>query len=252
MSKTETDDRYLLVHAYCDGELDPVNAALVERQIAADPVLGAERDRVMALRRALHNNLPAQTAPIGLRNSVERAVGLATRRFAPTWNAIAASITAAIIFVASATWYFSGRNDSSMFMRELTGSHARALIAARVTDVSSSDQHTIKPWFSTRTAQAPRIVDLTADEFPLIGGRLDVIQKIPVPTLVYGHAGHFISLTEMPASASAGTSLGQRSIDGFHVIGWSEGDTSYWATSDIGIAELEAFVRKFRAAAPER
>ncbi len=252
MSKTGPDDRYLLVHAYCDGELDPVNAALVERQIAADPVLAAERDRVMALRRALQNNLPARAAPIGLRNNVERAIGLATRRSGPTWNAMAASITAAVIFAASAAWYFSGRSDNNMFMRELTGSHARALIAARVTDVSSSDQHTIKPWFSTRTAQAPRVVDLTSEEFPLIGGRLDVIGKVPVPTLVYGHRGHFISLTEMPASIATGTSFGQRSIDGFHVIGWSEGDTSYWATSDIGIAELEGFVRKFRAAAPGR
>ena len=252
MSETASDDRYLLVHAYCDGELDPVNAALVERQIAADSALAAERDRVMALRRALHNNLPAQAAPSRLRNSVERAVGLATRRFGPTWNAIAASITAAVIFAASATWYFSGRNDNNLFMRELTGSHARALIAARVTDVNSSDQHAIKPWFSTRTAQAPRIVDLAPEEFPLIGGRLDVIEKIPVPTLVYGHRGHFISLTEMPASVATGISLGQHSIDGFNVIGWSEGDTSYWATSDIGIAELDAFVRKFRAAAPER
>src|SRR5476651_748176 len=145
MSKTGPEDRYLLVHAYCDGELDPVNAALVERQIATDPILAAERDRVMALRRALHDNLPAQSAPSSLRNNVERAVGLATRRFHPTWNAIAASITAAVIFAASAAWYFSGRDDNNLFMRELTGSHARALIAARVTDVNSSDQHTIKP-----------------------------------------------------------------------------------------------------------
>src|SRR5262249_54173223 len=101
MSKPGPGDRYLLVHAYCDAELDPVNAALVEQQIATNPLLAAERDRIMALRRALHGNLPAQAAPSGLRSNVERAVGLATRRFAPTWNAIAASITAAVILAAS-------------------------------------------------------------------------------------------------------------------------------------------------------
>ena len=252
MSTPGTDDRLLLVHAYCDGELDPVNAKAVELQIAADPQLAAERDRIMALRHVLQSKLPAHSAPGNLRAKVERAVGLATRRFHPTWNAIAASITAVVIFAGAAAWYFPGRNDNSPFMRELTASHARALIAARVTDVASSDQHTIKPWFSTRTAQAPRVVDLTSAEFPLIGGRLDVIEKIPVPTLVYGHRGHFISLTEIPLSAAKGVSLGQRSIDGFHVIGWTEGDTSYWATSDIAIADLEGFVRKFRAATPER
>ncbi len=251
MSNTGPDDRYLLVHAYCDGELDPVNAKAVDQQISADPRLSAERDRIMALRRALQNKLPASSAPSGLRSRIERAIGLATRRVSPSWNSIAALIVA-VVMISAAAWYFSGRSENSLFMQELTASHARALIAARVTDVDSSDQHTIKPWFSTRTAQAPRIVDLTSEEFPLIGGRLDVIEKIPVPTIVYSHRGHFISLTQMPVAAAAGIAVGQRSINGFHIIGWSEGDTSYWATSDIGIADLEGFVRKFRAAAPER
>jgi anti-sigma factor RsiW len=252
MSEPASDDRYLLVHAYCDGELDPVNAKAVDQQISADPRLSAERDRIMALRRALHNKLPAPSLPTGLRGRVEKTIGHARRNIGPTWNAIAASITAAIIISAVAAWYFSGHGDNGLFMRELTASHARASITAHLTDVASSDQHTIKPWFSTRTAQAVRVVDLTSEEFPLIGGRLDVIEKIPVPTLVYGHREHFISLTQMPASASGGVPLGQRSINGFHVIGWMGGDTSYWATSDIGIADLEKFVGKFRAAVPER
>ena len=252
MSAPETDDRYLLVHAYCDGELDPVNAKAVELQISADPALAAERDRIMVLRRALHDNLPAQSAPRGLQSRVEKALGLTTRRFLPTWNAIAASIIVAVMLSAAAAWYVVGRGESGPFIQELTASHARALIAARVIDIGSSDQHTLKPWFSTRTAQAPQIADLSAEGYPLVGGRLDVIGKIPVPTLVYGHREHFISLTEMPASATSGISLGRHSIAGFHVVGWTKGDTSYWATSDIAIADLDAFVGKFRAAAPER
>lgn len=252
MSEPASDDRLLLVHAYCDGELDPVNAKAVDQQISADPRLSAERDRIMSLRRALHNKLPTPALPSSLRGRVGKTIGHAKHRIGPTWNAIAASITAAAIISAVAAWYFSGRSDNSLFMRELTASHARALITAHVTDVASSDQHTIKPWFSTRSAQAVRVIDLTPEEFPLVGGRLDVIEKIPVPTLVYGHREHFISLTQMPVSTTAGISLGQRSINGFHVIGWLEGDTSYWATSDIGIADLEGFVRKFRAATPER
>ena len=252
MSTTGVEDRFLLVHAYCDGELDPVNAKAAERQISADPVLAAERDRIMALRRVLHDKLPAQAAPSGLSDRVEKAVGLAARRFRPTWNAFAASIAATLVVSAALAWFVFTRNENNILIRELTASHARALIVARVADVDSSDQHTIKPWFSTRTAQAPRIVDLTSEGFPLVGGRLDVIEKMPVPTLVYGHREHFISLTEMPASATSAISMGRHSIAGFHVIGWTEGDTSYWATSDIGIADLEIFVRKFQAAPPER
>jgi anti-sigma factor RsiW len=251
MSAPVSDEQYQLVHAYCDGELDPINMKAVEQQIADDPKLAAERDRILALRRALHEALPPQALPSGLRRKVESTVGPAPRRTLSTWNAIAASLTAAIFLAAVAAWYVVGRSDGDPFMRELTASHARALIAARVTDVNSSDQHAIKPWFSTRTAQAPRIVDLSSQGFALVGGRLDLIAKIPVPTLVYGYREHFISLTEMPATASGGVSPGQHTTHGFHIIGWTDGDTAFWATSDIGAADLENFVRKFQSAAAE-
>ncbi|HTS39905.1 MAG TPA: anti-sigma factor [Xanthobacteraceae bacterium] len=252
MSTTGTDDRYLLVHAYCDGELDPVNAKAIEQQISADPSLAAERDRIMALRRALHGNLPARPLPRGLRDDVMKSIGRPRHDVLSAWNKIAASILVAIALSAAGAWYIVGRGEDDIFIRELTASHARALIAARVTDVNSSDQHTIKPWFSTRTAQAPRIVDLTAEGYPLVGGRLDVIEKIPVPTLVYGHREHFISLTEMPASATTGTPLGTHAMTGFNIIGWAEDETSYWATSDIELAVLKIFVEKFRAAERQR
>ncbi len=246
MSDADNRDRYLLVHAYCDGELDPVNARAIERQIAADPALAAERDRILALRRVLHDRLPVAPLPQGLRGRVERAIGLRGRTYTQTWNAIAASIVAVLVVGAAVTWLMLGRGDGGGLVEELTASHARALIAARVADVGSSDQHTIKPWFATRTAQAPQVVELAADGYPLLGGRLDVIEKIPVPTLVYGHRQHVISLTQMPASATAGAAGGARSFHGLHVIGWSDHDTSYWATSDIAMADLQEFVQKYQ------
>ena len=48
-----SDDPILLVHAYCDGELDPANALALERRMAEDPRLAAERDRIVALKRAM-------------------------------------------------------------------------------------------------------------------------------------------------------------------------------------------------------
>src|SRR5262249_53640036 len=157
----------------------PVNARAIEQEIAAEPRLAAERDRVLALRHALNANLPGQAVPSELRKRIEASLGLGRRRFYIGWNAIAASLTAAVIVLAASGYFLLGRGGETSLMQELTASHARALIAARVTDVASSDQHTIKPWFSTRTAQAPRVADLGAAGFALIGGRLDVVQKIP-------------------------------------------------------------------------
>ena len=40
---SDSERSTLLVHAYIDGELDPVNTIAVKQQIAADPALAAER-----------------------------------------------------------------------------------------------------------------------------------------------------------------------------------------------------------------
>ena len=71
-------------------------------------------------------------------------------------------------------------------------------MAPRPIDVASSDRHTVKPWFAGRIPQAPRVVDLAKEDFPLVGGRLDVVAEAPVPTLVYGHSKHLISVTAVP------------------------------------------------------
>jgi anti-sigma factor RsiW len=245
MSAPETDDRILLVHAYCDGELDPVNAKAIEQQIAADPRLSAERDRIMGLRATLQDRLPGHPMPAGLHAKVNRALPKPSS-YIRRWNIAAAAVTAAIL-IGAVAWHVLGGNNENLLVRELVASHARAVITARLTDVESSDQHTIKPWFSTKTAQAPQVVDLASAGYPLLGGRLDVIEKIPVPTLVYRHREHVISLTELPAS-SVHARVGRYSTNGFHSIGWTEGDTAYWATSDVAAAELDRFVQAFQAA----
>jgi anti-sigma factor RsiW len=88
-------------------------------------------------------------------------------------------------------------------------------------DVSSSDRHTVKPWFNGRIPQAPRVVDLTQDGFPRVGGRVDVVGRTGVPTLVYRHRQHLISLVAVPTASPAAIAPTQRSVQGHNVVGWS-------------------------------
>src|SRR5262249_21473866 len=152
------DDPLLLLHAYCDGELDPANAIALERRIAADPKLAAERDRIMALKRALGRLKPV-AAPPGLRARVERSVGVRRPALRPTWAALAASIAVAAVVSSAATWSVLGPGTASV-NDEVLGSHIRSLMATQQFDVASSDQHTVKPWFNGRTVLSPRVVDL--------------------------------------------------------------------------------------------
>ncbi len=239
------DDPLLLVHAYCDGELDPANALALERRMAEDPRLAAERDRILALKRALAKIKPTALPPPALRGRIERAVGLRRAAPRPTWSALAASIALAVVVSSGATWSLLGPSQSGLVADEVVGSHIRSLMADKPYDVASSDRHTVKPWFNSHTVESPRVVDLASDGFPLLGGRIDVIARTPVPTLVYGYQKHRISVTE---TQGLGAPPRAREADGYHMIGWTEGGVSYWAVSDVGLGELQQFVKLFRAA----
>src|SRR5260370_39060213 len=123
---TPFGDPRLLVHAYVDGELDPAHALEVERQLAADPSLAAERERIEALRRAIAQQLPRGSAPPGLARRVEAALGLRPARTAshPSWRAPAASVAGAAFLRSCATWLgLSPRPcEADMFL----GTHLRA------------------------------------------------------------------------------------------------------------------------------
>jgi anti-sigma factor RsiW len=79
----------------------------------------------------------------------------------------------------------------------------------------------------------------------MVGGRIDVIGRVPVPTLVYRHRQHLISLTAVP-SASGARAPARRAIAGYNVLTWSDDGISYWATSDLGSGDLDTFAKTFR------
>lgn len=125
-------------------------------------------------------------------------------------------------------------------------------MASQPTDVVSSDRHTVKPWFQGRIVGAPRVVDLAKEDFPLVGGRVDVVGRTPVPTLVYHHAKHLISLTAVRASDQANSTPVLHTVDGYNVLRWTDEGTTYWAISDMGAADLDNFARLFRSATPDQ
>ena len=248
------DDPSLLVHAYLDGELDPAHALEVERRLAAEPALAAERARIEALRQLIAERLPRQAPPADLVRRIEAAVGArpAPARFAshPSWQALAASVLLALFIGSGSTWFALRPGPSGSTADMVVASHMRALMAAQPIDVASSDRHTVKPWFNGRIPEAPRVIDLADAGFTLVGGRIDVIGRVPVPTLVYRIRQHVISLTALPATAAAPMTVGLRNIAGYNTLTWTDGGVTYWAVSDVAAADLERFAKAFREASP--
>jgi anti-sigma factor RsiW len=253
MSPSTTDPK-LLVHAYVDGELDPAHALEVERMLADDPALAAERERVEALRGAIRERLPREQASPELARRIATAVGMRSTaaqppsRLAarPSWRALAASVVVAAVVASGATWFVGEGGGTSATADMVVASHMRALMAPASIDVASSDRHTVKPWFNGRIPEAPRVVDLAAEGFPLVGGRVDVIDRAPVATLVYRHRQHLISLSAVTGGRTLPS--GRAQIAGYNVLSWSDDGLAYWVVSDLALGDLETFAKAFRTA----
>ena len=249
MTRSDSDDKsVLLVHAYLDGELDPANALGVTQQIGKEPALALEAERIKALQQSIYRQLPREETPPGLRARIEKSVGGSRRESVwPSWRALAASIALTAIVSSSSTWFMVGAQQQPTLIADaIVSDHIRALMAPAPVDVISTDRHTVKPWFNGRITSAPRVVDLAKDDFTLIGGRVDVIERTPVSTLVYRRAKHLISLTAMPEESRFELDKSARTVSGYNVVRWVENGVSYWAVSDLEAKQLEDFARLFR------
>jgi len=238
--------------AYVDGELAERERAALQEHIADCLQCGPEVAALERLRTGIRQHAPAYRAPQALRSQIRSALrreaagkahpGMA----APGWLAYAASLLLAVAVGAGGTWMVTGERQQDAVADELIDSHLRSLLGDHLTDVASSDQHTVKPWFAGRSAVSPPAVDLAAEGFPLVGGRLDLIAGRAVPALVYKRHAHVINLFVLPASHRDLAKTITR--NGYTLSHWDEGDLGLWVVSDASPTELSEFERAFRAA----
>jgi anti-sigma factor RsiW len=132
---------------------------------------------------------------------------------------------------------------------ELVGDHVRALQVGPLTEVVSTDRHTVKPWFQGRLDYAPPVFDLAAEGFPLLGGRVEHVRGGAVAALAYARERHMIDLFVWPVDARQAPTRVMRK--GFNVVHWADGAMQYWIVSDVERAEIDRFVAAWqeRAAA---
>ena len=246
------DDVRPRLDAYIDGELAAAERVQLRDHLLDCPECGPEATALERLRDGIRQSAPTYRAPEALRSQIrfalrqEAAASTPGARPAPGWLAYAASILLAVAVGSGGTLLITGERQEDAVANELIDSHLRSLLGNHLTDVASSDQHTVKPWFAGRTDVAPPAVDLTGEGFPLVGGRLDLIAGKPVPALVYRRREHVINVFVLPASHSdLGATVTRR---GYSVRHWNEGDLGFWAVSDAAAPELAEFERVFRQA----
>jgi anti-sigma factor RsiW len=149
------------------------------------------------------------------------------------------------IYVAST----ESANAQKVLVTALVDTHVRSLMADHLTDVLSSDHHTVKPWFAGKITFAPSVPELQPQGFPLVGGRVEFVNGRTAAALVYGRGLHTINLFIWPATPG---DEGNRSAThgGYSLVHWTARGLSYWAVSDAAPAELDAFEKAFTASTP--
>lgn len=248
--------------AYIDGELSALEAVAFDRHMAGCESCQQALERSLELRADLRGNLQRHDAGATLRQSILSSLpaaagpsihqigsarqgrqGRSDRRY---WLSLAAAASLAAILASSSTFYVVQNSPQEVWDQAVLDSHLRATLSGHVFDVASSDRHTVKPWFNGRTTVAPVVVDLAASGYPLIGGRLDILERTALPVLVYQAGPHVISVVVRPGDGTTDPALIRK--DGFALLNWHAHGFAFSAVSDADSSELLAFQRAFAAA----
>jgi len=236
-------DQELLLGGLVDNELDAANVAMVEAHAARCEGCREELERLQALRSRLRGEGVRHTAPESLRQRIadmpELAPTAANDNRLLRWlgpgltGAVAASLAMVALLPAG---------NQSVVDQEIVSSHVRSLQPGHLTDVQTTNQHIVKPWFNGRIDFSPPVPELADQGFPLAGGRLDSINGRTVAAIVYHRRLHTVNLFVWPAKDAAERSFAK---DGFAVTEWSRNGLRYAAISDIPAAELKQFHQLF-------
>ncbi len=240
--------------AFVDGELDPVASREVEAHLAGCAGCVAELAELRTLRARLGQELEYHRASDVLRARVVRDAR-AGRRSRPVaarggrWLAVAA----AMLMVAGGAWWVSSRaGHGDALLHEAVSNHIRSLMAGHLTDVASTDQHTVKPWFNGKIDFSPPVTDFAAEGYPLVGGRLDYLESRAVAALVYRHRQHVINVFVWPVIDERDQVATAGSEQGFHVVRGTHAGMAWWVVSDLNSDELETFARRLTGAPARR
>ena len=248
-----------LASPYIDGELAAEKVAEVERHLEGCEACLALVEGARRVSVAVRHHGERFLAPTHLRARVLSEVARRSRHSGWSdlrilqmgWNpvALAASLLLTLVVSSGGTVAYLALNaeeSKTPLVQEVVSGQIRSLMADHLTDVSSSDQHTVKPWFNGKLDFSPPVIDLTSADFPLVGGRLDYLDHRQVAALVYRHRQHLINLFIWPEGGEEAPRAAAQ--QGYNLLYFKQGGMEYWAVSDLNPADLDEFVLRLRSA----
>jgi anti-sigma factor RsiW len=244
-----------LIDFYLDGELDALRAAEFELHVRNCESCAPQIERASKLRAAIRESAPYFAAPATLKLKIREALraeaGIKESKTSRAesvaawwrWTTAAASLAAVALLAIIVTPIFHSRSAENQIAGEVLSSHVRSLMASHLTDVTSTDRHTVKPWFDGKIDFAPNVQDFAPQGFPLIGGRLDYIDHRTVAALVYQRRLHYINVFIWPSQSSTDAAAKPETREGYNILHWRKSGMEYWAVTDAAAEDLQTLAK---------
>ena len=241
-----------LIDFYADGELGAAEILGLEKHFHDCPACASAWRNAQGLKKALKQDALFFPAPAELRRAIKAELHsqLKTKSRWDFWNwnwpSIATTGVAITCLALLLTVTLTRPSAQGSLTQEIVSSHVRSLMANHKLDIVSTDQHTVKPWFNGKLDFSPPVKDLAAQEFPLIGGRLDYLGGRSVAAVVFQRHKHVINLFCLACERSGFVSLPRsRRAQGYNLVHWSKAGMIFWAVSDLNEKELMEFAQVF-------
>src|SRR5437588_7201113 len=236
------------LQAYLDGELDLTRSLEQEEHLgegsACSQALNSLRLLQQSLRKDSLRFQPPAVLEKRVRSALHREGGTRAQIF--RWRWLIPGLTAASLIIVFAGYFLTRTPADISVSGEIVSSHVRSLMtSSHLIDVPSEDSHTVKPWFDGKLDFSPPVKDLNAQGFTLIGGRLDYIANRPVAVLINQRRKHVINLFVWPA-ANGETKPAVQVRQGYNLIHWAKSGMTYWAVSDLNLAELQQLAEELQ------
>ena len=250
-----------LLSAYRDDELMDDEQQAVREHLATCADCAREEQSLALVSARIKENFMRHSTPDVLKARIRNALAqddaftppqpapTASSRVWPRWPALAAA--GLVVAIASSTFTATLVRRSvanNTLAGAIADSHIRSLMPGHLTDVVSTNQHQVKPWFNGRVDLSPAVPNLDSAGFLLVGGRVDYIEGRAIPVVTYARRQHTINVYARPSDARSGggSAENRESRNGYHMIEWQSGGLDYWAVSDLNSAELEQFIALFK------
>jgi anti-sigma factor (TIGR02949 family) len=231
--------------AYVDGELDLSRQLEMEAHVEGCANCQNEVGQITNFKTLLRSNMPAYLAPPELQSKIRATLQKESRTrhewfFSYGKQLAYAAALIALGFALSWTWFSVAPRKDNQLVADAISNHARSLMVSHLLDCTSSDQHTVRPWFNGKLDYSPPVPDLAQAGYSLKGGRIDMLDRRAVAAIVYEHGEHVINLFVWPAGDQK-IDIDLQSQHGYHYCAGNISGFNYFCISDVSGPDLEAF-----------